>query len=176
VTWSYPQSGNERQQSLNDFVCWISCNWTAVLRLVSIIEVLVICIGKIVNVDVPSPDNERQHSVNIVSTECQQSFNRASTECQQTVNRASTEHQQSINNLGCCILYDSRAVLRHLPRINALAVFVGQIESDMVVVPIWKLVSTEHQRLRVWHHVSSNGCSTAVIRNRRIVRLYRQYG
>ena len=40
----------------------------AVLRLVFIIEVLVAFIGKIINVDVALPDNERQQSVNRAST------------------------------------------------------------------------------------------------------------
>jgi len=180
VTWSQPQSENERQQSVNDFVCCILYHPRALLWHLSTITVLAAFMGKIVNVDVASPDNERQQSVNRasterqqsvnrasterqqsvnrasterqqsvnrVSTECQQSVNRASTERQQSVNRVSTEHQQSINrasterqhsinHLGCCILYDSRAVLRHLPIINALAAFVGKREGDMVTAPV----------------------------------------
>jgi hypothetical protein len=58
-------------------------------------EVLVAFTGKIVNVDVATPDNERQ-----------QCINSASTVRQQCINSASTEHQQSVNNLGCCIFYD----------------------------------------------------------------------
>jgi len=84
VTWSQPQSGNERQQSFNDFMCCILCHPRPELRLLSIIEVLVAFIRKIVNVNVASPDNERQQSVNRASTERQQSVNRASTECQQS--------------------------------------------------------------------------------------------
>jgi hypothetical protein len=100
----------------------------------------------------------------------------ASTEHQQSINRASTERQQSVNNLGCCILYDSRAVLRHLPIINILATFVHKTESDTVTAPIWKWASTEHQRFWVLHLVSPRGCSMAVIHNRSIGRLSRQYG
>jgi hypothetical protein len=44
-----------------------------------------------------------------------------------TINRASTERQQSINNLGCCILYNPRAVLRHVPKIQVLAAFIGNL-------------------------------------------------
>jgi len=84
VTWSQPQSENERQQSVNDFGCGILCHPRAVLRLLSIHDVLAAFIGNMVNVDVASPDTERQHSVN-----------RASIENQQSVNRVSTERQQS---------------------------------------------------------------------------------
>jgi len=64
---------------VNDFVCCIVCHPRAVLRLLSISDVLVPFIGNIVNVDVASPDNERQQGVNRASTERQQSINRAST-------------------------------------------------------------------------------------------------
>jgi hypothetical protein len=47
-------------------------------------EVLVAFIGKIINVDVASPDNEHQQSVYSASTLRQQSINRASTEHQQS--------------------------------------------------------------------------------------------
>jgi hypothetical protein len=100
ATRSQPQSENERQQSINDFGCCILCHPTAVLQLLSIIEILVTFMDKIVNVNVASPDNQHQ-----------QSINKASTERQQSVNRASTEDQQSVNNLVYCILYDSKAVL-----------------------------------------------------------------
>jgi hypothetical protein len=84
ATWSQPQSENERQHSVNNFGCCISCYPKAVVLLLSIIEVLATIIGNLVNVDVTSPDNERQQSVN-----------RASTEYQKSINRVSTEHQQS---------------------------------------------------------------------------------
>jgi len=162
-TWLQPQSEIERQQSVNDSVCSILYHPGAALLHLSIIEVLAAFIGKIVYVDVASPDNERHQSVN-----------RPSTERQLSINRASTERQQSINNLGCCILYVSRAVLRHLPIINVLAAFVRKRERDMVTAPIWKWESTERQRFCVLHHVSSTGCATAFIHNRSIGRLYRQ--
>jgi len=92
----------ERQQSVNNFGCCILYNPKAIPQLLPIIEVLAAFIGKIVIVDVTSPENERQKSVN-----------RVSTERQQIVNRASTERQQSVNNLGCCILYNPRAMLQH---------------------------------------------------------------
>jgi len=94
-TWSQPQYENERQQSVNDFVCCILYDPGAALRHLSIIEVLAAIIGKIVNVDIASPVNERQQSVKRPSTERQQSIK----ERQQCVNRASTEHQQSINRV-----------------------------------------------------------------------------
>jgi len=54
------------------------------LRLLPIIEVLAAFIGNTAFVDVASPENERQHSVNTASTERQQSINRESTERQQS--------------------------------------------------------------------------------------------
>jgi len=165
ATWSQPQSENERQQSVNDYVCCILYHPRAALRHLSIINILAAFIGNIVNVDVASTDNERQQSVNTASTERHPS-----------INRASTERQQSVNNLGCCILYDSKAVLRHLPIINVLAAFVGKREGDMITAPVWKWASTERQRYWVLHLLSSEGCSTAVIHNRSFGRLYRQYG
>jgi hypothetical protein len=62
-----------------------------------IIKVLSVFMGIMLSVDVVTPKNERQQSVNRASTEHQQSINRASTEHQQSINRASTERQQSIN-------------------------------------------------------------------------------
>jgi len=125
ATRSQPQPENERQQSVNDFGCCILCYPRAVVWLLSIIEVLAAFLGNMDNIDVASPDNERQ-----------QSGNRASTEHQQSINRASTECQQSINNLGYCILYNPRAVLQHLPKINILAAFMGKREGDMVTAPV----------------------------------------
>ena len=55
------------------------------------------------------------------------SVNSASTECQQSINTASIECQQSVNNFGCCILYNPRAVLLHLPIIEVLPAFIGNI-------------------------------------------------
>jgi len=95
ATWSQPQCENERQQSVNNFVCCILCHPRAVVRLLSIIEVSATFLGNMVIVDVPSPDNERQQCVN-----------RASTQHQQSINRVSTEHQQSwvlhlVESKGC---------------------------------------------------------------------------
>jgi len=78
-TWSQPQSENERQQSVNNFVCCILYHRRAALWYLSIFNVLAAFIGKIVNVDVASPDNERQQTVNTASTERQQSIKTAST-------------------------------------------------------------------------------------------------
>ena len=146
-------------------MCCILYHPRAALQQISIIEVLAAFISKIVNVDVTSPGNGSQQSVN-----------RPSTECQQSINRALTELEQSVNSLGCCILYDSRAVLRHLPIINVLVAFVGKSECNTVTDPLWKWASTERPRFWVLHLVSSKGCSTAVIHNRAIGRLYRPYG
>jgi len=151
----------------------------AVLRHLTIIEVLAAFIGNIVCVDTASRQNERQQSVNRASTERQQSVNRASTERQQSVNTASSQRQQSVNRVStilciaswiiqalcysiypestywqlswakeiatwsqpqseierqqsvndfvCCILYNSMAVLRHLPIIEVLAAFTGNV-------------------------------------------------
>jgi len=90
VTWSQPHSENERQQSVNDFVCCTLYNPRAVLRHLCIIDVLAAFIGNIVCVDIVAPQNERQQSVNSASKEHQQSVNRASTQCQPSVNRVST--------------------------------------------------------------------------------------
>jgi len=83
-TWSQPHCENERQHSVNDFRCCILYNPRAMLQLLPIIKVLAAFIGNNVNVDVASPENQRQQSVNRVSTEHQQSINRASTEHQQS--------------------------------------------------------------------------------------------
>jgi hypothetical protein len=64
MTWSLPQSENERQQSVNDFVGCILCNPKAVLWHLSKIEVLAAFTGNIVCVDTATPPNERQQSVN----------------------------------------------------------------------------------------------------------------
>jgi hypothetical protein len=81
ATLSQPQSGYECQQSVNDFGCCILFHPRAVVWLLSIIEVLAGFIVNMVNVDVGSPDNESQQSINRVLTEHQQSMNRVLTEC-----------------------------------------------------------------------------------------------
>jgi hypothetical protein len=63
------------------------------------------------------------------------SINSASKQHQQSVNRASTEHQQSINDFGCCILYNPKAVLLHIPIIKVLAAFRGNMVSFNVTTP-----------------------------------------
>jgi hypothetical protein len=79
TTWSQHLSANERQQSVNDFVCCILYNPRAMLRHLFIIEVLAAFIGKIVLVNTVTPQNEHQQSVNTASTERQMSVNRVST-------------------------------------------------------------------------------------------------
>jgi len=140
ATWSQPQSGNERQQSVNDSVCCILYNSMAVLRHLTIIEVLAAFTGNIVFVDTATRHNERQHSVNRVSTERQHSIITASTEC-----------QQCVNNFGRCILNNSSTLLRHIPRINELAAVMSKRDHNMVTAPVWKWASTECQRFCVFH-------------------------
>jgi len=55
VTWSQPQSENERQQSVNDFGCCILYNPRAVLRHLLIIEVLADFIDNMVCVNATTP-------------------------------------------------------------------------------------------------------------------------
>jgi len=52
-----------------------------------------------------------------------------------SVNRASTERQLSVNESGCCIMYDPRAMLRHLPIIEVLAACIGNIVNVDVAAP-----------------------------------------
>jgi len=142
VTWSQHLFENERQQSVNDFVCCILYNPRAVLRHLSIIDVFAAFIDIIVFVDTVTPQNERQPSVNTTSTERQQSINTVSTEC-----------QQSVNAFGCCIMYIPRALLRHMFIINILAAILCKCDRDMVTAPVWKWASTERQRFCVLHLV-----------------------
>jgi len=118
-------SENERQQSVNDFVCCILYNPRAVLQHLSIIEVLAAFIGNIVIVNTVTPRNERQPSVNTALTERQQSMNTESTEC-----------QQSVNAFGCCIMYIPRALLRHMSIMNVLAAVLCKCDRDMVTAPV----------------------------------------
>jgi hypothetical protein len=99
------------------------------------IKVLAAIIGNMVNLDVATPKYEYQQSINRASTECQQSVNRASTEHQQSVNKASAERQQSIKDFGCCMLYNPRAVLWHLPISEVLAASMGNMVSVNVATP-----------------------------------------
>jgi len=135
-------SENQRQQSINDFVCCIFYNPRAVLQHLSIIEVLAAYIGNIVFVDTVTPQNERPQSVNTASTERHQSINPVSTEC-----------QQSVNAYGCCIMYFPRALLRNMSIINVLAAVLCKCDHDMVTAPVWKWASTERQRFCVLHLV-----------------------
>jgi len=125
VIWSLHLSENERQQSVNDFVCCILYSPRAVLWHLSIIEVLAACIGNIMFVDTVTPQNEHQQSVNTPSTEHQQSMNTVSTEC-----------QQSVNAFGCCIMYIPRALLQHMSIMNILAAVLCKCDRDMVTAPV----------------------------------------
>jgi hypothetical protein len=79
-------SQKERQQSITNCGCCILYNPRAVLRLLPILEVLTSCVVTMVNVDVATPQNELQQSVNTAPTERQQFINRASTERQLSIN------------------------------------------------------------------------------------------
>jgi len=151
VAWSQPESENERQQRVNDFVGCISCNPKAVLRHLSIMEVLAALRDNIVCVDTATPPNGRQQSLNRASTEHQQSFNRASTECQQSISPGLIQCQQSVNDFGCCILYNPRALLRQISRIILLVAILSKSDRHMVTAQLGKLASTERQRLCVLH-------------------------
>jgi len=118
-------SENDRQQSVNDFVCCILYNPRAVLQHLSRIEVLVAFRGNIVIVNTVTPRNERQPSVNTASTERQQSMNTESTKC-----------QQSVNALGCCVRYIPRALLPYMSIINVLAAVQCICDRDMVTAPV----------------------------------------
>jgi len=54
-------------------------NQRAVLWCLPIIEALLVFMGNMLSVDVATPENERQQSVNTASTEHQQSINKAPT-------------------------------------------------------------------------------------------------
>jgi hypothetical protein len=41
--------------------------------------------------------------------------------------QSENDRQQSVNKFGCCILNNPRAVIRHLPIIELLATFIGNI-------------------------------------------------
>jgi hypothetical protein len=71
ATQSQPQSENERQQSINDFGCCILCHPRAVVRLLSIMKELAAFLGNMVNIDVASPNIERQQSGNRASSQRQ---------------------------------------------------------------------------------------------------------
>jgi len=75
MTWSQHLFENERQLSVNDFVCCIIYNPRAVIQHLSIIAVLAAFIGNIVLVDTVTPRNEHQQSIDTASTERQQSIN-----------------------------------------------------------------------------------------------------
>jgi transcriptional regulator with PAS, ATPase and Fis domain len=156
--------------SVNDFGCCILYNPRDVLRHLPIIEVLAPFIGNMVCVDVATPQNKSQQTVNRASTEHQQSLNRASTQCQQSVNRVSTERQQSANYCGCWILYNPRAVQWLLSIIEELAACIGNLVNIDVATPENELQqsvnrsSTERQQCintastKCQHSVNDFGC------------------
>lgn len=56
-------------------------------------------------------------------------------ECQHTVNRFPTECQQSVNDFGSCILYITRAVVWHLPIMKILATIMDNMVSVNIARP-----------------------------------------
>jgi len=72
ATWSQPHSENERQHSVIDYGCCILYNPTAVLRLVPATGVLGSFIVNDVNINVVTPKNQCQQSVNKAQIERQQ--------------------------------------------------------------------------------------------------------
>jgi hypothetical protein len=125
ATWSLPQSENDHQDSVNDYVGCILCNPKAVLRHLSIIEELAAITGNMVSVDTATPPNERQHSINRSSTEHQPSINTASTQC-----------KQSVNDFVYCIFYNPRGLLWQISIIIVLAAVLSKIDHDMVTAPV----------------------------------------
>jgi len=125
MIWSLHLSENERQQSVNDFVCCILYSPRAVLWHLSIIEVLAAFMGNIMFVNTVTPQNEHQQSVNTPSTEHEQSMN-----------TVSTESQLSVNACGCCIMYIPRALQQHMSIRNVLTAVVCKCDRDMVTAPV----------------------------------------
>jgi len=99
----------------------------AVLRHLTIMEVMAAFIGNNVSVDTATPQDERQQSINRVSTERQHS-----------IITASTENQQSVNDFGCWMLYNVSIQLRDMLRFNILAAIMSKRDCDMVTTPVWK--------------------------------------
>jgi hypothetical protein len=161
ATWSQHQSEYERQQSVNDLVSCILHNLGAGLRHLPKIVVLAAC---------------KAILYASILLHLKMSVHTSSTQHQQSINTASIECQQSVNDFGCCILYNPRALLRHMPRISLLAAVMSKRYRDMVTTPVCKWASTEHQRFSVLHLEWSKGCVTAFTHNRRIGSLYMQYG
>jgi len=52
-----------------------------------------------------------------------------------SLHQSEHERQQSVNDFVCCILYNPRAVLRHLSKIKVLAAFIGNIVIVDTVTP-----------------------------------------
>jgi hypothetical protein len=136
--WSQPQSENERQQSVNDFVCCILYNSMAVVWHLTIIEALATFIGNIVYVDTATWQDERHQSVNRVSTVRQHSINKASSQC-----------QQSVNDFGRCILNHHSTLLLYIPRINVLAAVMSKRDHNIVTAAVGKWASIERQQFCV---------------------------
>jgi hypothetical protein len=67
---------------------------------------------------------------------------------QQSVNRASTEREQRVSDVGCSIMYNTRAVGLHLFTIEVLAAFVVNMVSVVVSTPKMSvnLALTENQQ------------------------------
>jgi hypothetical protein len=105
--------------------------------------------------------------------------------------QSENEHKQCVNDLVCCILYNPRAVLLHLPIFELLAAFIGNITSINTATPQnepqysvnsasteYQLsvnrVSPECQWFWVLHLVKSQGSDTAYTPNHHIGSHYVQ--
>jgi len=156
-----------------------------VLRNLPIIEVLAALIGRLVDLVVTSPENERQQSFNRASTErqrirllhlaqskggaaalthnrssghhykqylecrCRCTWKWASPEHQQSIDTASTECQQSVNDSGCCILYNPKAVVRHLSMIEVLATWLWIMVRVDIATPNNKCHQSHNRELTI---------------------------
>jgi hypothetical protein len=119
--------------------------------------------GDMVSVNVATPQNNHQ-----------QSINRASTEGQQRVNRGSTERQQfSLLNL-----LKSDGYATTWPIIKILRAVMGNTDSVNVATAQLSInsVSTERLRFLVSHLLLCIGCARVHTHNRSIHHLVAQYG
>jgi len=109
-----------------------------------------------------------QITINRASTEHQHSIDQASPECQQRVNTASTECKQSVNDFRCCIVYNPKAVLWHLPIIEYWPP-LWEIWSQSISLHLEMSVnraSIQGQRLWALHREKSKGYATAYTHSR----------
>jgi hypothetical protein len=109
------------------------------LQPLPIFEVLSTFMGILLNVNVATPINE----------------------CQLSINRASTERQLSINNFRFCILYHPSDFRTYLSIIKVLPAFMENMSSVGAAIRQFGInsVSTKHQQFSVLLLISSMGCA-----------------